>query len=95
MCPTTITGRTGDGMTVYARYRWGHLSVRVDSRDPAPHGGAGGAWIFEKQIDPEGLDGCMSYDELKQHTAEIVEWPAELTAYRFDDGTIDLGDLLS
>jgi hypothetical protein len=95
MCPTTIIGRTANGETVYTRYRWGHLSVRVDSRDPAPHGGAGGAWIFEKQIDQEGLDGCMEYEELKQHTVDIVEWPAELTPRRFDDEASGLDDLLS
>jgi hypothetical protein len=96
MCPTTITGRTADGLTVYARYRWGHLSVRVDSRDPAPHGGAGGMWILERQIDPEGLDGFMSYEELRELTSEIIEWPGDLTPYTFGDNeSTGLDDLLS
>jgi hypothetical protein len=96
MCPTTITGRTADGLTVYARYRWGHLSVRVDPRDPAPHGGAGGVWILERQIDPEGLDGWMEYEELKEYTSEIIEWPEELTPRTFDDDeSTGLDDLLS
>jgi hypothetical protein len=85
MCPTTFTGRTADGCTVYARYRWGILSVRVDPRDPAPHGGAGGVWILEKQLDPEGLAGAMYFDELKILTAEIIEWPDELTPLTFDE----------
>ncbi len=84
MCPTTFTGRTADGCTIYARYRWGILSVRIDWRDPAPHGGAGGAWILEKQLDPKGLAGAMYFDELKQHTSEIIEWPDELTPRSFD-----------
>lgn len=73
MCPTIFTGRTADGCTVYARYRWGQLSVRLDPRHPAPDGGAGGTWILERQIDPEGLDGCMTYEELMQHTADTLE----------------------
>lgn len=56
-CPTIISGKTQDGGTVYVRYRWGHLTVRVDPRDPAPLGGAGGEWILEQQLDPEGLGG--------------------------------------
>jgi len=59
MCPRTITGRTDDGWTIYARYRWGNLSVRIDPRDPPSDGGASGRWIMDKQIDPEELDGWM------------------------------------
>lgn len=96
MCPTIVTGRTADGLTVYARYRWGKLSVRVDSRDPAPDGGAGGVWILERQIDPEGLDGAMDFDELKIHTAESIEWPDEITPLTFDEdeGSASSSDLL-
>ncbi len=84
MCPTIILGKTTDGWTVYARYRWGHLSVRVDPRDPTPHGGADGAWIMEKQLDPEGLDGCLDYDELREITADIIEWPSGISPGSFD-----------
>lgn len=80
MCPTTIIGRTFDGSTVYARYRWGHLSIRLDHRDPPPHGGASGKWIMEKQLDPTGLGGCLDYAELREITAHIVEWPDELSS---------------
>lgn len=85
MCPTTFTGRTADGCTIYARYRWGILSVRIDPRDPAPHGGAGGVWILEKQLDEEGLDGWLEFDELREHTAEIIEWPDDLSPRPPDD----------
>ena len=92
MCPAIITGTTDDGWTIYARYRWGMLSVRIDPRDPPPDGGASGRWIMDKQIDPEELDGWMDYDDLKMHTAEIVEWPDELTRKIYEeDESIWLG----
>lgn len=80
-----ITGKTDDDWTIYARYRWGQLSVRIDPRDPPPHGGAAGRWILEKEIDPDGLAGWLTYDELKKITAEIVEWPEALSTKIYDD----------
>lgn len=85
MCPTLVTGTTDDGWTVYARYRWGMLSIRLDPRNPAPHSGAEGTWIMAKQLDPAGLDGCMSYEKLREITADIIDWPAEITPKIFDD----------
>lgn len=32
MCPTIISGKTEEGWTVYARYRWGLLSVRLERK---------------------------------------------------------------
>ena len=77
-CPTTYTGKTDDGCTIYARYRWGHLSVRIDPREDAPLGGAEGTWIYDEQLGEE-FDGWLDYAELKLHTANLVEWPDELT----------------
>lgn len=85
MCPTTIIGKTSDGLTVYVRYRWGMLSVRLDPRDPAPNYGSEGAWVLREQIDPKGLDGCMTFDELKEHTADFIVWPTELSPRTFDE----------
>lgn len=85
MCPTIIVGITDDGCAVYCRYRWGRLSVRIDPRDPPPHGGAAGRWILDQQIDPNGLDGDMSYEQLQELTADLIEWPAELSPRPIDD----------
>lgn len=85
LCPTVVVGITADGWTVYCRYRWGHLSVRLDPRDPPPLGGAAGRWILNQQIDPGGLDGSMEYEELQALTADLIEWPAELTPKTYDD----------
>ncbi len=77
-CPTIFGGKTDTGATVYARYRWGHLSVRIDPRDDPPHGGAEGAWFFEEEYGDQ-YDGCLGFDELKIITKGKVEWPAELS----------------
>ena len=79
MCPTIFTGFTVDGMTICVRYRWGKLCIRMDSRDPAPNGGGSGKSIYEKQLDPAGLDGAMYYDQLKDLTSDIIDWPDELS----------------
>lgn len=85
MCPTVIIGRTVEGGTVYCRYRWGQLRVSCDHRNPAPHGGAAGQWLMVKQLDPEGLNGCLYYEELRELTADIIEWPDELSPQVFDE----------
>lgn len=85
MCPTIISGKTDDGSTIYCRYRWGRLVIRIDPRDPAPHGGAAGVWILDKQLDPEGIDGCLDYEDLRKITAGIIEWPAEISPGSFDE----------
>jgi hypothetical protein len=77
-CPTTYIGQTDDGCTIYARYRWGRLSVRIDPRDDPPHGGAEGTWIYDEQLGGE-YHGCLDYADLRQHTAGLVEWPDQLT----------------
>lgn len=65
----------------------GHLSVRVDRRDSPPHGGAAGEWIHEQQLDPHGLEGFIGYDEIREITAEWIEWPQEPIPPRFhEDG---------
>jgi len=79
MCPSIFIGKTADGWTVYCRFRWGHLSVRVDPRDPPPFYGAEGMWIFAEEIDAEG-GGCMDYDELRQITGHLIDWPDQLSS---------------
>lgn len=85
MCPTIISGKTEEGWTVYARYRWGLLNVRLDQRDPPPQGGAAGERLLEKQLDPEKIDGCISYEDLRKITAGIIEWPVEISPGSFDE----------
>lgn len=79
MCPTIVSGITEEGWTVYARYRWGRLSIRIDRRESAPHGGAEGVWIFDEAIGDDPYAGWMDYEELRKITAEMIDWPDELT----------------
>jgi hypothetical protein len=88
LCPTVYVGTTDDGATVYVRYRFGLLSVRMDSRNPAPNGGAGGRRIFEEKLDPKELDGWLEYDDLRKITADWIEWPDELTPRKFDEDDV-------
>jgi hypothetical protein len=78
-CPTIYTGKTAEGWTVYARYRCGHLSVRIDDAHEPRHGGAAGRSILEVTLGGE-YDGSLDYADLRQHTAGVVEWPDQLTA---------------
>jgi hypothetical protein len=78
-CPSTFTGTTAAGQTVYARYRCGHLSVRIDDAHEPRHGEAAGRSILEVTLGGE-YDGSLDYADLRQHTAGVVEWPDQLTA---------------
>lgn len=72
-CPAQWEGLTTDDRPIYVRYRHGYLSVRLGEK------GATEAYaspeIFGLEIG-EPLDGAMAYDELKQHTKDVVQWPA-------------------
>ena len=73
--PSQWEGFTTDGRPVYARYRHGHLSVRVgrvgQTIDDAIRSGREivGLAIGD---DP---DGFMTYTDLRRHTQGVIEWP--------------------
>ncbi len=77
-CPTIYTGKTADGLTVYARYRWGLLSVRIDDSPEPECEGAAGWEILAKTIDHE-VHGWLSYSDLRQYTVGLIEWPDDTT----------------
>ena len=74
-CPNTYSGKTADGLTVFARYRWGHLSVRVqpagvdDGLD-----GAAGESILEVNFGGQ-YDGMLEYSDLRVLTQDLIQWP--------------------
>lgn len=84
MCPSTYIGTTATGHTVYARYRFGSLSVRLDPRNPAPYGGAWGLTLMEAHLG-EPDDGHMDYAEMREHSKNLVSWPAELSPRPIND----------
>lgn len=70
-CPSQWEGETDDGRFVYARYRWGALTVGI------------GVTLAEaikarRRFYWEGgseLDGCMDYGELRDATFGHFTWP--------------------
>ena len=73
-CPNIWIGKTADGHTVYCRYRWGHLSVRLSTEADPEFDGAGGASIAELKYG-EPFDGSLDYEELRNITSELIIWP--------------------
>jgi hypothetical protein len=70
-CPSTWEGTTHDGSEFYARYRHGRLQVELN-----------GVGVFTRNIG-DGLDGYISYDELKRyirHLAVLPDSDADLEA---------------
>ena len=69
-CPAQWEGRTNDGRWVYVRYRSGFLQVGVgDTLSEA----VGSDAIIRKVGD--GADGYMTYEELREVTRGLVDWP--------------------
>lgn len=62
-CPTQWTGEDDQGRYVYARYRWGRLTVEADDELVLSLGYG------------DGMSGVMSFDELKALTQGVIEWP--------------------
>ena len=62
-CPSQWEGTTAGGQYVYARYRFGRLTVSCEGRE-----------VFAKTAGDE-WDGVLGYDELKAHTGGVLVWP--------------------
>lgn len=62
-CPSQWDIYTRDGHYIYARYRWGYLSLTLDDKEE----------IFGINFGDK-LDGTMNTDELKMVTQEILDW---------------------
>ena len=60
---------------VYVRYRWGNLTIEV-SPEPSNdiYDAIDGIEVFSQELGG-GLDGHLTYDQLKTATAEIIEFP--------------------
>ena len=66
MCPTQFKGTTEDGREVYARYRWGYLSVEIDE-----------VQVFGERLG-DLMDGCLSGRQLAEATKKVIEWPLNI-----------------
>jgi hypothetical protein len=88
-CPSQWEGKLDDGRVVYARYRWGGLSVGVgeELEDAVDNGMSEGA-LFSENVG-DGLDGFMSFEELRAQLSGLLEFPADLVV----EGKEDWGGL--
>lgn len=68
-CPSQWDGWDADGVYYYFRYRWGHLEVTKNAF------AEGESSVLSKDIG-HGLDGCMTYDELRDHVSSVLALPA-------------------
>jgi hypothetical protein len=77
-CPSQWEGELEDGRALYVRYRWGELSAGVgeDIGAAVKNGRAEETLFFEHVGD--GLDGSMTFKELKGHLQGLLEFPNEL-----------------
>ncbi len=84
-CPSQWEGALDDGRVLYARYRWGELTVGLGERiDDAVKGSRSEDSLFLEHIG-DGLDGFMSSEELRSHLHGLLEFPEELVVEDDDD----------
>lgn len=72
-CPSQWEGETADGKYVYARYRSGRMRVDVAPSEAEWTNGRDDC-VYREDLG-DALDGYISYEELKAHTAGVLEWP--------------------
>lgn len=62
-CPSQWEGTTATNLPIYARYRFGRLTVKLDDE-----------CIFDMEIG-DNLDGIIDYITLKNYTGHMILWP--------------------
>lgn len=77
-CPSQWEGTLEDGRAVYARYRYGELSIGVgDDIDEAVRNASSDVALCAEEVG-DGLDGFMSFEELKAKLCGVLAFPAGL-----------------
>ncbi len=66
-CPSQWDLYTTMGQYIYARYRWGGLTLTLNMGKPNSE------VIYHKGIG-DGWDGVLSTSELKKHTRSVLDW---------------------
>jgi hypothetical protein len=72
--PSQWEGLTDDGTRIYARYRWGCLSI--GSGKTIDEAIANSNNLFEKSLGGK-RDGHLEYDKLREVTAGVIDWPEQ------------------
>lgn len=70
---------TVDGCPIYARYRHGHLSVRIGRRGSSIDDAVRKGQRIVEEVIGDDLDGVLTYAELKRHTKRLLLWPPRAT----------------
>jgi len=75
-CPAQWEGTLEDGRTIYIRYRWSTLEVRVSkTKTNDIMEAVRGVTIFSEHIGgEEALDGSLELKQLKQITRKVIDW---------------------
>jgi hypothetical protein len=70
-CPTQYEGVLEDGRMIYARYRWGHLTISVSPKPTNDiYEAVEGELIYDSQSEDE-WDGVMDDLIFKEHLKKI------------------------
>ena len=75
-CPWTLEGWTEDAFKISLRYRWGRLSIWLESPDDESYFKT----IFQAEYGGE-YSGSMDYWTLKDLTKGVIEWPLLCAGY--------------
>lgn len=67
---------------IYARYRWGILSVTLYNEDYPWN--SGGKELISKEVG-DGLAGSMTTEELVKHTKHVLDWSDFFDYIYWDD----------
>jgi hypothetical protein len=79
-CPSQWEGELEDGRALYARYRGGLLRVGIgEDVDDAHTNSFPKAALYCEHVG-DGLDGWMTFEELKGHLLGLLEFPSGLEA---------------
>jgi hypothetical protein len=77
-CPAQWEGTLDDDRALYARYRWGELSVGLGKRiEDAIDNGRSEEALFCEHVG-DGLDGLMGFEELRGYLWGLLDFPPDL-----------------
>ena len=77
-CPAQWEGKLEDGRALYARYRGGLLRVGIGEDVKAAHTNSFPKTALYCEHIGDGLDGSMTFKELKGHLQGLLEFPSGL-----------------
>ena len=77
-CPTQYEGILDNGHSIYIRYRWGKLSIRISyGKSSNVNDAVKGHEVFTATLGGS-LDGVLDDDELLRVCSNVIEFPKEI-----------------